>query len=156
MRLNITIAVIISLISLAAKADPYLKAGLGLNNRLGITKAFFIGNQSYLGKYFLWQVEGGGFVDINSKSSLGLISASFGVHATGSNFYAKFLIGPALMTGTDDRLSSLFEFNDDLEFGIKGKSGAEVGVNYKHLSNAGLVGPNLGRDFLMLKVQLPF
>ncbi len=73
---------------------------------------------------------------------------SVGIKATEGAFFVRYWIGPSLITTTDSYLSSQFQFNHDLEVGIKSKNGIEFMLGWKHMSNAGIVPPNLGRDWV--------
>lgn len=137
----------------------FMKLGSGLDsNNWFSTKILSVGYQSHLIGLFDYQLETGMFNDLYQPQGLiGFVGASVGVHVdTSSGFYAKLFFGPSAVTQTDTRLSSIFEFNDDIEVGLKDARGVSVGINFKHLSNAGFVLPNLGRDFLILQLQLPF
>jgi len=141
-----------------AYEGTFFKYGVGLNEDIKTVKTFTLGYQAPLFAIFDYQLEGGMFND--SKQTQGLIAfsnVSIGVSTfTTSGIYAKIFFGPALISQTDTRLSSIFEFNHDLEFGFVDKKGLSIGVNYKHMSNAGIVLPNYGRDLLLLKIQFPW
>lgn len=70
-----------------------------------------------------------------------------------SGIFTRVGIGPAILSRTDDRLSSQFEFNIQYAIGIT-QSGWDVGLIGNHFSNAGLWPPNYGRDFLGLLVEI--
>lgn len=146
--------------SLAQAADPggtYFKLGLGLNEPLTATKSLFLGFQGPIKSIFIWQAEVGGYYAyLQQPDFIGMASGSLGISISNPYVYGKLLFGPALMTNTDSRLGSIFEFNDDAEFGIRDRQGYAIGLNYKHISNAGLTPGNGGRNFLMIKVQVPF
>lgn len=137
--------------------EYYFKFGTGLNNSGVTTKIISFGRQSQAFYLLEQQIEGGVYID-NSQAQgiIGYGSYELGF-ATYSNagFYAKFFVGPGFITQTDSRLSSIFEFNEDIEFGLSGNNGVSIGAFFHHMSNAGLVGPNLGRDFMGLKIQIP-
>ena len=63
-----------------------------------------------------------------------------------SGVFVRLGAGPGVITRTDDRLSSPFEFNLQGALGFT-QDGWDVGLGYRHYSNAGLVPPNFGRDF---------
>lgn len=79
-----------------------------------------------------------------------------GLSAKNEIVYAEFFTGPSLITQPDYRLSTPFEFKHDIGIGVLGKDKVGIGINYSHLSNAGIREPNLGRDSLQLKLTLPF
>lgn len=148
----------ISAHALDAGYGTYFKYGLGLNGGTTDMKTFAFGYQSPLGLVFDYQLEGGMYVDnTEAQGLIGYINADVGLSVISkSGIYAKIFFGPALITQPDDRLSSILEFNHDLEAGFVDKRGVSLGVNYKHMSNAGLFPPNLGRDMLLLKLQIPW
>lgn len=65
---------------------------------------------------------------------------------TPTGLFVRMGVGPALVTRTDDRLSSIGEFNIQGAIGFS-QGGWDIGLGYRHYSNAGLVPPNFGRDF---------
>ena len=70
-----------------------------------------------------------------------------------SGLVARVGVGPGFVTATDSRLSSIFEFHIQGFFGLE-QDGWQVGILGDHFSNAGLVLPNLGRDFVGLGVGI--
>lgn len=65
---------------------------------------------------------------------------------TQGGMFVRMGVGPAFITHTDDRLSSIFEFNIQSAIGFT-QEGWDIGIGYRHYSNAGLFPPNYGRDF---------
>lgn len=149
---------LIPLNSFAGSGGTYWKFGLGIDSPSTSTKIIATGYQGPLWHVLDYQLEVGMFNDNNqSQGLIGFMGASVGVSVvTHSGFYSKLFAGPALITQTDSRLSSILEFNEDLELGLINDSGVSIGADLKHMSNAGLWPPNIGRDFLLLKVQIPF
>lgn len=68
---------------------------------------------------------------------------------TPGGVFARIGAGPAYVMHTDDRVSSNLNANIQAALGLI-QNGYEVGACWDHLSNGGLVPPNLGRDFLGL------
>ena len=62
----------------------------------------------------------------------------------------------ALITNTDARLSSVFQFKHTVGVGVRDYRNVEIGVDYSHISNAGLSLPNAGRDLVQLRMSVPF
>ena len=142
--------------ALADDGGTYIKGGLGLNGSLGASQSLFLGFQGPITSIFIWQMETGAYyVDNQMPSIIGLLGGSAGI-SVGRKVYGKLLVGPSVITATDSRLPSNFQFNDDFEIGIRDGKDYSLGLNYKHISNAGLTGGNGGRNFLMLKLQVPF
>jgi hypothetical protein len=134
----------------------YAEFGPDLNFSFYSHKFFTVGYTDKLTDIFDYQIEGGGWKTSyeGERSSL-YTSYQIGVK-TDTPFYARFFTGPALISTTDQRLSSAFQFKHDLGVGFKDKRNVGIGVNYSHVSNANLKLPNLGRDFLQLRVEVPF
>lgn len=151
---------LIILLSVNCFADEgtFWKLGVGLDGNFGTAKLLSGGYQGPLAGIFDYQLEAGAFQDAYSSAGMiGFGGTSIGISVQSqTGVYAKVFAGPALLTNTDERLSSVFEFNDDLELGIRDSRGISIGLDVKHFSDAGLTSPNLGRDFLLLKVQIPF
>lgn len=78
-----------------------------------------------------------------------------GLDASNDCFYSDFYTGPSLITHPDTVLSTPLEFKHDLGIGVVGKNKVRVGINYSHLSNAGIRQPNVGRDSIQFKLTLP-
>lgn len=139
--------------------DYFLKYGLGLNNGPfpdTSVKLISVGRIAPLFSVVDYQLEGGMFDDNNQPNGIiGFAGASLGVRTKSPGIYASFFIGPAYVSQTDSRLASNFEFNNDLEIGVRDSRGLSIGVNYKHFSNAGLTPNNIGRDFFTIKLSLP-
>lgn len=141
-----------------ANDGHYIKLGVGVDDDVSSVKFGAIGYQAPLISLFDYQLEGGAFTNKNELSHLTeFVGASIGVSvSTQSGLYSKFFSGPALLSHKDSRLSSVFEFNNDVEFGLSDAKGTSIGVCFKHMSNAGLVFPNYGRDFGLVKLQFTF
>lgn len=139
--------------------DYFLKYGLGMNNGNfpnTSVKLISLGRIAPLYSLIDYQLEGGIFDDNSQPQGIiGFAGASLGVRTKSPGLYASFFIGPSLVTETDTRLASIFEFNNDLEVGVRDSRGLSIGINYKHFSNAGLTPNNIGRDFFTIKLTLP-
>lgn len=62
--------------------------------------------------------------------------------------------GLAAITNTDSYLGGHFpQFNGEAYVGLRDKHGAGIGVSYEHISSAGIVSPNQGRDFFILHIS---
>lgn len=141
-------------------SDTVIKYGANVateSENLGVTKAVFIAQQFHLVGPLISQLEGGGWFDNSGepgRKSSALLGGSFGVHVDANYAYAQALVGPAYISQPDSALGGPFQFNNDVAFGLKDpKTGATVGINYKHVSSAGLETPNRGRDFWLFRVS---
>lgn len=141
----------------ASRADDvFFKYGIGIllpNNYLAEVKSFAIGYQAPLYSLLSQKTEIGLWADPHEgRKSSGYGAYSVGVSVRPGIFYAESYWGIAAVTHTDDRLSTTFEFIQNLGVGIKDNQGRFIGLEYQHLSNAGIQLPNYGRDFLLIKV----
>lgn len=77
-----------------------------------------------------------------------------------TGWYAEGGIGVNLISGlyynNGDRLSTSFQFNDQLGAGYVFKNGWDVGVKFEHFSNGGIKKPNSGVNFILLRVARQF
>jgi hypothetical protein len=150
--MSIYLALSLLVCSVANAGQLSLSFGPSLDGTLGTKKALQLGYEVKWGAPFL-EIEAGGWNEPNGASFMG--SAMFGVHVTTQDgIFAQVGFGPAVVSQTDDRLSSLLEAH------LRGRVGAEMGGwfvcgQYDHLSNAGAVGPNLGLDLIGLCVGIP-
>lgn len=65
-----------------------------------------------------------------------------------SGLYFEAFVGPGYVWKLDTQLSSKGEIFHDVNAGFLDKDGWGLGLGFKHISNAGIVPPNRGRDFL--------
>ena len=145
-------------ITQVAFAGGFAKVGGDATNRIVFNnKLITLGYQHKFFYLFDYQLEAGNFS--NHGKSLPdesyFVGSSVGVSLVQHSWYAKSFIGPALVTPTNVYLNTPIELNTDLELGLRDHRGLGMGVGYKHMSNGGVTTPNLGRDFLFLKIQLP-
>lgn len=84
--------------------------------------------------------------DVNSWN----LFRAYGIEVK-SDWYFRAVIGMGLLTKKGKRLGGNFQFTEEVELGYK-----RVGIGYKHISNAGIKKPNLGRDFIQMSINIPF
>jgi hypothetical protein len=152
---------ILLMILSACAHSSHLKYGVGLNDGPfpdTQVKIIGIGSSRPLGPIFDMQHEAGLFAD--NRSGLGptgyVSPAMIGLETKGPGLYAHYFVGPSLITQTDQRLSSILEFENSFELGIRDYRGISLGANLTHFSNAGLWLPNMGRDFLGVRLNINF
>lgn len=134
----------------------YAEFGPDLNFKFYSHKYFTVGYTDSLTETFDYQLEAGGWKTTYEGERSSLYTAyQIGVK-TDTPVYASFFTGPTFISVTDSRLSSIIQFKHDLSVGIKDKRNVGIGINYSHVSNANLKLPNLGRDFIQLRVEVPF
>ena len=153
MRLITLLAFLVSIPTQAA----YLKFGGSIGNSVTFgTKFLAIGHQDHLLSLLDYQLESGYILDNEFPGLYRALYVSIapGFSIVKTDYYLKVFCGPALISNTDVHLSSIFEIATDIELGLRDIRGLDLGVGYKHMSNAGLVPPNLGRDFLYFKINI--
>lgn len=157
----VVVMTVLLLFSDNVKADDYANAMIGVANSgkssPSESKLLAFGHRDPLALGLSYQYEFGGWADRagNGRKSSGYGAFQVGVEA-GDYTVARVMFGPTLITTPDAYLGGHFNFAEDFFFGIRGKSGNTVGIIYKHVSNAGLTEPNMGRDFGGVQVSVPF
>jgi hypothetical protein len=161
--LTFILTVIIHSCSKAAHAESYMTGALGVANSgkdsLSESKFFNFGYRDDFGFGLTYQYEGGFWTDIAGNGRKGSAYAAYqlGVTVDNSPVVARVMAGPALISTPDAYLGGVFpQFTEDFYFGMKDHRGNGVGVKYKHISSAGIVQPNVGRDYLGLEVSIPW
>jgi hypothetical protein len=141
--------------------DSFFKYGVGVSNSAKHsrveTKILSIGRQTPLGPYLIHQVELGVWADSagDGRTGSGFADYSVGVNVNVGRIYTQVLWGFAGITTPDAYLGGNFMFNQDLSLGVRDTRGVAVGLNYKHISSAGIFMPNIGRDFGQVRVSIP-
>lgn len=144
-------------------AESYIKNGMDLD-KISQSRLISLGHHSKLinvayFNYFNWMSEIGFWTRSQSGrvESSGFGSIQLGVDIEASPFTASTFHGIGAITKTDSRLGSNFQFFHDLCGGLQDdKNHANISLCYKHISNAGVTLPNLGKDFIMIKIGIPY
>lgn len=143
-----------------AKADIFVKYGVGVlesaKYNIAETKHLSVGFSKTL-DYFIYQVETGVWADSRTEKGRGSSlygGGSAGLHIGIGQLYTECLWGGVLISHTDGYLGGNFQFNQDLGIGVTNR-GAGIGLGYKHISSAGIYNPNIGRDFIYIKLIFP-
>ncbi|MBL7715776.1 MAG: acyloxyacyl hydrolase [Bdellovibrionales bacterium] len=119
------------------------------------TKLFSVTRRSDY-KWQAWQVELGGiFENRAGMKGQGFISFAAGIETQTLPLRFFYLPGVALVSATDPKLSSFWQFSHDLGFFWRDHRGIAIGMQYRHFSNAGLHLPNGGKNFLQLSLSVP-
>lgn len=145
-----------------AFSGTFARYGIGVfrSNEYGsaAVKSFSVGHTESLLGPVIQQVEGGYFGDSSGHNRKGSGFGNYGVglEANPGYFVLRSTWGVGAITSPDSMLGGPFQFNHDLLLGVKGDNGALIGVDLKHISSAGIELPNLGRDFLLIHLELPF
>lgn len=140
------------------QSEMKINIGPGISNTM--LPAEFIGDINWLYRFdYIHLRTAAGFM-FNRKisddvSSSGFASFSIGTGVNFPWFYAGIYTGVGFITHPDRKLGSNFQFFQDVEMGVRDDKGRTFGVFFKHVSNAGIVPPNIGRDYFGLSVGIP-
>ena len=137
-----------------AYANSFLVSfGPSLDGSIGIQKVFQLGYEFQWGSPSL-ELKAGSWNEPNGFAFTG--GATMGIHLVSHDGFAMRVgFGPAAISQTDDRLSSIFEFNIETKIGLELKN-YQTGFEFDHWSNAGLFpGSNLGRDVISIYIGIP-
>lgn len=144
-----------------ANAGTFGRYGLGVFNSAqysrGETKLFSLGyEQDWVGP-FIYQYEAGMYNDTGpGRGASGFGNISAGVEVAPGYLILRSLWGVGAITTPDDMLGGWFQFNQDFLIGLRDITGNMIGLDYKHISSAGIYSPNRGRDFLVVQVEIPW
>lgn len=153
------LAIILS--STAMADEAFLGYGLGVFNSAkqssGEVKAFQLGYRDDLIDGFYWQYKLGFWGDGSGdkgRSSSGYASTGPGFRVDLNPIEIRTGWGIAAITSPDSYLGGRFpQFNGELYMGVRDKHGNGIGFQYEHISSAGLVTPNQGRDLVILQMS---
>lgn len=128
--------------------------GPSLDGTIGEIKALQLGYEFQgQGGSFSLLLEGGGWNYDGEPIFFGGVNA--GVHVvTLDGISMRVGVGPSYASGTDDRISSQFNFHIQAKIGLQ-VTNFSTGLQFDHFSNAGLWPPNLGRDLLSVYIGFP-
>ena len=129
-----------------------IKFGSGINHvpnsslySLGFEKYFNNSNYLYKGEFGFWSDP-----DYKNKGSVFtslLLGHRFGTIDT---LNATFMVGLLLMSQPDRVLGSPYQATEEISLGYK-----RFSIGIKHISNANIKPPNLGRDYLFMNYTTP-
>lgn len=144
-------------------AESYLKYGVGVfnsaSNKFSETKAISLGYRDRLLGPFVYQYGGGIWIDSagNGRKGSGVFDISIGIEAVSKDLVLRSAHGIATISTPDAYLGGYFpNFVHDLYVGMRDQRGVAIGLSYRHISNAGLMSPNMGRDFLFVDLGIPW
>lgn len=129
-----------------------MKFGSGLNNTVG-SGIYALGYENKFSDPFVYKIEFGGY---GAGSGVGRSGAVFGATMLGiragsiDGLNAQLLAGTQFISQTDVALSSNFQFTEEVSVSYQ-----SLGLGYRHISNAGITRPNLGRDYYFLNIVFP-
>lgn len=93
--------------------------------------------------------------DLNRHGSL-FGSIGPGLYVDAGSVYGEASCGLGVISQKDSMLGGRFpQFDNNMGVGIKDKNNYAIGLNYHHVSSAGIEKPNRGRDFIEVKLTFP-
>lgn len=106
----------------------------------------------------VWKVRAnGGYWLSPGGVSSGFASMQGGLEVdTPSGFFGCVLFGPAVISNPGGKLAGPIQFHLSGCGGVKNAEGYGIGGQWVHLSNAGILQPNLGLDVWSFLVLIPF
>lgn len=147
--------------SFAHAGELTIKYGMGAGHQIVPTvqeKIVKLGWQSELGKTHLcYSAEGGVYVDSDRGviSGLGFLSIGPRVYPF-SWMYFQNKVGVGFITTPDDLLGGPFQFEISMGLGVQEPmTGPNIGLEFFHISSAGIYQPNAGRNFWLLNIGIP-
>ena len=145
------------LISISAKADEvFMGYGMGVFNSTD-TKILNIGYRQDLYGGFYWSYKGGFWADTSgdpTKSSSLFASTGPGFLIDLNPVEIRNGIGLSAISNPDSMLGGAFpQFQEDLSVTLRDIHGNGIGVQYSHVSSAGIYNPNIGRDFVIIELS---
>lgn len=161
-RRNIVIGLFCILLCSASYADETFGSyGLGAfnsaKNSAAEVKVANLGYRAEIYNGFYWQFKGGywgeGSGDPTRKSSF-YASTGPGLTIDLRPVELRSGWGICAISNPDSYLGGRFpQFNGELYVGLRDKHDNGLGVKYEHISSAGLITPNDGRDFYILELS---
>lgn len=144
-----------------ANDGPLIKAqyGLGFGSNGNILnsseKNFNVGYYNKLSKVLGWDIHGGILTEGGQTS--GYTFAQFGLVLHPFDWmYVDHYFGPGYVTKGNNKISGGLNFSIHIGMGWRDPNARmTVGLNWKHISNAGITQPNRGMDFWLVQVGIP-
>jgi hypothetical protein len=130
----------------------------GINIVDGKVSLFSLSHEREISSLFQRKLETGVWADSSGKGRLGSAygNYSIGVSVEPVPFYVNTFVGVAGISSPDVFLSTFFQFTHDIAIGIEDKKHRRFGLSFKHISNAGIKSPNIGRNFIQIGVGVPW
>lgn len=159
---NTLILLTLLLAAVSARADEgFASFGLGVFNSAkysaGEVKVGSVGIREEIHQGIYWQYKlgyfGEGSGDPTRKSSF-YASTGPGMLIDLQPVEMRAGYGLAAISNPDSYLGGRFpQFQGEIYLGLRDPKGNGIGVQYEHISSAGIVTPNYGRDFMVLQLS---
>lgn len=114
---------------------------------------YSLGFKNFVDEHFFIQADGGFWLDSGflHKNAI-FASVQFGGRlGDREGWHFDLSMGPMFQSGTDYVLGSALQWTEDALIGYR-----NVSAGVKHISNANIIPPNLGRNFIMIQYSVPF
>lgn len=122
------------------------------------TKTFDVGYREFLFKGIYWQNKLGFWADDSGnpdRSSSLYGSSGIGMMVDLAPIELHVGSGLAIVSTPDIYLGGNFpQFQSEIGVTLRDKSGDGIGLTYSHISSAGILSPNQGRDFIALELSV--
>lgn len=145
-----------------SEAGSFARYGLGVFDsadygRASVKTVSFGYQEKIFGSIYK-QFEAGLWTDSSGhgRTGSGFGSASLGLDVSPGDITLRCSGGLAAITSPDSMLGGWFQFTQDFLFGVHDRQGNLIGINYKHISSAGIYHPNMGRDFVTIQAEIPW
>lgn len=151
-KLLMALALLISCSSALADEDTVtFRMGQGVTNTCK-SALYSVGFEKDFKDSITYRLDFGAWTDVGlNRRGAPFSSVLIGKRAgeyTSLNFTA--MVGILIMGSPDSALALPFNFTEEVALGYQ-----QVSVGYKHVSNAGIKEPNLGRDYVFLNLTFP-
>lgn len=136
----------------ANEINMNVRGGLG-HNKSADTAFYSVAFDEYWSKHGFKRLELGGW----SPQNQGQVSAFYGGAGIGARegtrdgFNMLVYLGVLAVSRGDTLLSAPFNFTQEFAVGYD-----RLSIGIKHISNAGIAQPNIGRDFIFLNYRIDF
>ena len=156
------LSIFLFLISSVCLADEAFSSyGIGVfgdaDYHMAQMKVGELGYRDFLFGGIYWQHKvgywGEGSPDPSRKSSF-FVSSGPGMEVDLQPIEIRSGWGLAAISNPDSQLGGRFpQFNGELYLGLRDRKGDGIGIEYEHVSSAGIVTPNHGRDAILLQLS---
>jgi hypothetical protein len=98
-----------------------------------------------------------GFWSDNATNRMSSVFTFFniGFQVQPDPFVVYAMLGPGLISGPDELLSTNLQFNTEVGGGLRDRNGFGIDFSYRHISNGGIKLPNTGRNFVQVRLTAP-